>query len=73
MVCLSFYLLCFVLNKKGEQEGGTGSAWKRVSGEGEVAQIMYIHVSKCKNDKIKTKKRIISFTNRDNLTSSFLI
>jgi hypothetical protein len=23
---------------------------------GEVAQIMYIHVSKCKNDKIKLKK-----------------
>jgi hypothetical protein len=28
-----------------------------VGGEkGEVAQIMYIHVSKCKNDKIKFKK-----------------
>jgi 3-methyladenine DNA glycosylase Mpg len=26
-------------------------------GQGKVAQTMYIHVSKCKNDKIKKKER----------------
>jgi hypothetical protein len=40
-----FYLLCFLFNKIGEQEGGTGSAWKEA---GEVAQTMYIHVSNVK-------------------------
>jgi hypothetical protein len=35
-----------------QQEGETGSVWK---GSGEVAQTMYTHVSKCKNDKIKDK------------------
>jgi hypothetical protein len=44
----SYYLSCFLFNKIREQEGRTDSAWKW---EG-VAQIMYIHVSKCKNDKI---------------------
>jgi hypothetical protein len=34
------------------QEGGTGSAWKPRWGWG-MAQTIYIHVSKCKNDKIK--------------------
>jgi hypothetical protein len=29
MLCLSYYLLCFLLNKTGEQESGTGSAWKQ--------------------------------------------
>jgi hypothetical protein len=28
MLCLSYYLLCFLFNKIGE-EGRTGSAWKR--------------------------------------------
>jgi hypothetical protein len=28
MLCLSYYLLCFLFNKIGEQEGGTGSARK---------------------------------------------
>jgi hypothetical protein len=51
-LCLSYYLLCFLFNKFGEQEGGTGSAQKQVGG-GEAAQIMSTHVSKCKNDKIK--------------------
>jgi hypothetical protein len=51
MICLSYYLLCFLFNKIGEQENRKGYAWK---GEGEeVAQKMYTHVSKCKNDKIK--------------------
>jgi hypothetical protein len=29
-------------------------------GEGEVAQTMYIHISKCKNDKIKERKKEIT-------------
>jgi hypothetical protein len=28
MICFSFYLICFYLNKIGEQEGRTGSAWR---------------------------------------------
>jgi hypothetical protein len=46
MPSFSYYLLCFFFYKIGEQEGGTGSAWR---GGG---QIMYI-VSKYKNYKIK--------------------
>jgi hypothetical protein len=35
MLCLSYYLFCFLFNKTGEQEGGTGCAWKvGVKGEG---------------------------------------
>jgi hypothetical protein len=45
---MSYYLLCFFFNKIGVQEGGTGSAQK-VGGQS-------IHVSKCKNDKIKKIK-----------------
>jgi hypothetical protein len=56
MICLSYYLLCFLFNKIIKQEGRTGSAWKGVRGE--VAQIMYTYVSKCKNDKIKLKKKV---------------
>jgi hypothetical protein len=52
--CVSYYLLCFFFNKSKEQEGGTCSAWRQGWGAwGEVTQIMYTHVSKCKNDKIK--------------------
>jgi hypothetical protein len=29
MLCLSYYLLCFLFRKIGEQELGAGSAWKR--------------------------------------------
>jgi hypothetical protein len=32
IVCLSYYLLCFLFNKIGEEEGGKGSAWKWVDG-----------------------------------------
>jgi hypothetical protein len=32
-VCLSYYLLCFLFNKIGEEEGGTGSAQKLGVGE----------------------------------------
>jgi hypothetical protein len=54
MLCLSYYLLCFLFKKTGE-EGRTGSAWKRgeeveeVRGgrqEGEMAQTMYTHRNK---------------------------
>jgi hypothetical protein len=54
LLCLSYYLF----KKIREQEDGTGSARK---GEG-VAQTMYTHVSKCKNDKIKKfKLKNVSF------------
>jgi hypothetical protein len=62
-LCLSYYFLCFLLNKIGGQEGGTGSAQKREWGVGVggvecrgggVSQIMYTHVSKCKNNQINT-------------------
>jgi hypothetical protein len=39
------------LQKVREQEERTSSAWKARLGVGEVAQIMYTHVSKCKKDK----------------------
>jgi hypothetical protein len=45
----------FFFSKIGEQEGGTGSVRRR-GREREVAQIMYTHVSKCKNGKIKILK-----------------
>jgi hypothetical protein len=50
-----YYLLFFLFNKIGEQEGGTGSAWKQ--GEGgrlgvEVAQTMCTYMNKCKTDRI---------------------
>jgi hypothetical protein len=63
-LCLSYYLLCFLFNKIGEQDVGTGSTWKGVNSSGvggwrgvgeEMTQIMYTHVSKCKSDKIKNK------------------
>jgi hypothetical protein len=31
MLSLSYYILCFLFNKIGE-EGGTGSAWKELGG-----------------------------------------
>jgi hypothetical protein len=34
MLCLSYYLLCFLFNKTEEEEGGTGSAWKWAGGGG---------------------------------------
>jgi hypothetical protein len=61
-LCLSYYRLCFLISKIREQEGRTGSAWKwGWGGEGKrrkVAQTMYTHVSKCKNDKIKERKKL---------------
>jgi hypothetical protein len=60
-ICLSYYLLCFLFNKI-RQEGRTGSARKQGvggngRGGGEVAQTIYAHVSKCKNNKIKREKK----------------
>jgi hypothetical protein len=52
MLCFSYYLLCFLFNKIVEQEGRTCSEVAR-----KVAQTMYTNVSKCKNDKIKKKKK----------------
>jgi hypothetical protein len=59
MPCLSYYLLCFLFNKIREQEGRTGSAWKRECGEVCVGRWpnVYTHVSKCKNDKRKKKRQ----------------
>jgi hypothetical protein len=55
-LCLSYYLFCFSStkseNKRAEQD------YLEVGvGRGEVAQTMYTHVSKCKNDKIKNKEK----------------
>jgi hypothetical protein len=56
MISLLFFM--FFLQQSQRTRG-----WTRfcpevgVGGRGEVAQIMYAHVSKCKNDKIKFKKR----------------
>jgi hypothetical protein len=51
MPCFSYYLLCFPFYKIREKEGEADST--QSSGWEEVAQIMYLHISKCKNDKIK--------------------
>jgi hypothetical protein len=53
MVCLSYYLLCFLFNKIGE-EGRIGSSWKQGGGgegggreqRGDMAQAMYAHMNK---------------------------
>jgi hypothetical protein len=60
MLCLSYYFLCFLFNKIGE-ESRKGSAWKRGWGwgvrekgsrgqGGEMAQTMYSHMNKCINN-----------------------
>jgi hypothetical protein len=41
----------------GEQEGRTGSPGS--VGDGEVAQTMYTHVSKCKNN-LKKQRKILA-------------
>jgi hypothetical protein len=51
---MSFLLsLMFFFNKIGEQEGRTGSAWKSRQFWGCGGGSLNIHVSKCKNNKIK--------------------
>jgi hypothetical protein len=47
--CLSYYLLCFLLNKI---EISPAQKW---AGGQQVAQAMHTHGSKCKNDKRKKK------------------
>jgi hypothetical protein len=48
MLCLSYYLLCFLFNKIGEQESGTDSAQKWGGGEWPKQCIyivtMYLHI-----------------------------
>jgi hypothetical protein len=63
MLCLSYYLLCFLFNKIGEEKNRAGSAWKqggRLEGwgreedrrqGGEVAQTVYTHLNKYRNKK----------------------
>jgi hypothetical protein len=77
--CLSYYLLCFLFNKIGE-EGGTGSAWKcGVGGGGGVGGwgawggggITYTHVSKCKNYKIKGKEKLSKYNSFKLLVQAF--
>jgi hypothetical protein len=61
-LCL-YYLLCLLFNKRTR-----GQSKFSLEGEGEVTQTMYTNVSKCKNDKIKKKKKkhIIDYlTTRD--------
>jgi hypothetical protein len=53
MLCLSYYLLCFLFDKIREEEDGTGSAWKQ---DWRVDQTMYTHVSKCKNKRKRDLK-----------------
>jgi hypothetical protein len=61
MLCLSYYLLCFLLNKieyKRAEQVLPGRGWK-------VAQTMYTHKNKCKNDKInKTLKNCLTNKNK---------
>jgi hypothetical protein len=54
-LCLSYYLLCFVFNKIGEQEGGTGTGFALEEGVVDSPNNVNacVHVNKCKNDKIK--------------------
>jgi hypothetical protein len=43
IICLSYYLLCFLFNKIVEQEGSKSSAWKgRVGGERCLKQCIHI-------------------------------
>jgi hypothetical protein len=52
------------LEKRAEQvfPGSGGEGRGRFGGCGEVAQTMYTHVSKCKNDKIKGgRKKVFGF------------
>jgi hypothetical protein len=51
---LFYYLLCFLFNKIGEQEGGTGSSLQWGDGEGGPNNVYT--VSKFENNKIKYNK-----------------
>jgi hypothetical protein len=50
---LLFYVFFF---NKVEEQVLPGVAGQGVGGRGEVAQIMYTHISKCKNNKIKSSR-----------------
>jgi hypothetical protein len=50
-----FLILYVFSSAKSETRGRTGSAWRRRRRE--EAQIMYTHASKCKNCKVKLKKK----------------
>jgi hypothetical protein len=41
-LCLSYYLLCFLFSKIGEEESKTGSSWKWRVGEGGGTNNVYI-------------------------------
>jgi hypothetical protein len=64
MLCLSYYLLCFLFNKIGEEEGGNRFS-PEVAGDLGGGHKQCIHLSKCKNDKIKgeEKKSLCSSVN----------
>jgi hypothetical protein len=56
-LCMSYYHLCFLFNKIREEDGRQVLPGSRGLGVGgKVAQTMYTHVSKCKNDKRRKKK-----------------
>jgi hypothetical protein len=57
-VCFSYYLLCFLFNKIGGTKGKNRFCLGAGRGGEGVAQIMYTHVNKFKNDKIKLKIKI---------------
>jgi hypothetical protein len=61
--CFSYYLLCFS-SAKSEKKRAKQVLPRCGGGKGEVAQITYIHIRKCKND----FKKVVS-ENMDN--SSF--
>jgi hypothetical protein len=53
MPCFSYYLLLFLLQQNQRTRGQNRFCLETGEVGGEMAQIMYTHVSKCKNDKIK--------------------
>jgi hypothetical protein len=53
-----FFLSFMVFFQQNRRTRGQNSlGWEVGWGRGEVAQIMYTHESKCKNDKIKCKTK----------------
>jgi hypothetical protein len=65
MQCFSLYFICFFFNKIREDQvltgGGPGEERR------EVAQIMYTHVSKCENNKIKEILRSSATKNKEKM------
>jgi hypothetical protein len=52
-LCLSFYFLCFLFNKIGEQGGRKGSVWKYTHVYVYTHIHIYTHIYTCKCKKIK--------------------